>query len=57
MSECGPHMYPPPTRRRGPTDDDGVGVGVGVGVALAVAAAANAMVVVEGVALAEMLSE
>lgn len=57
MSECGPHMYPAPTRRRGPTDDDGVGVGVGVGVALAVAAAANAMVVVEGVALAEMLSE
>ena len=47
----------PPTRRRGPTDDDGVGVGVGVGVASAVAAVATAMVVVEGVALAEMLSE
>ena len=46
-----------PLRRRGPTDDDGVGVGVGVGVALAVAAVANAMVVVEGVALAEMLPE
>jgi hypothetical protein len=40
-----------------PTDDDGVGVGVGVGVALAVAAVETAMVVVEGVALAEKLPE